>query len=853
MTLKVKEILLLLCFASMSNLLCAQISHGEQPRSWALPVEQLQEVQRITMPEVDTKRLLQEDSEQTDKAAAFRFGYAMPVSFIPASTGTWTELENGDRIWQLELHCPEANSINLMYDKFYLPLGSRFHIYSRDREQLLGAFTHANNKSSGKFATGIIAGSNCTIEYYEPKEVANQARIEISSVVHGYRDYHSGFEGVSRGYNDSGNCNNNVNCPEAQGWERQISSVAMIIYEGFRLCSGAMLNNTNNDCKPYFLSANHCYSATQLPQWMFVFNYESPTCASQNASISQSIVGCQLKAKNSDSDFLLVELSAEPPPDYNVFLSGWSRSTEAATEVVCIHHPSGDIKKISYDQQSVVEDIPFWKVNNWGDGTTESGSSGAPLYDQNQRIVGHLQGGTASCVLSGNPDFFGQFHRSWNGNGTTSGSLFPWLGANDPNSLSIDGLNCGNADRDASISEIVIPTEVFCSNEIVSRVVIENSGAVPIESLSLAYSFDGEAAIDYEWTGFIDVQETGIISLPQNYRDNGSHSLTVAIEKVNGGTDQQANNNVLSQDFEIVTGPDFETCLLPPTESLPGILEIKNLIGTSPFNIAVNGETPKSNFIEVHQGSYMIAVQDGNACKKTKTIDVSNQITVCANTDIDLAKLFCIPEKGTVSWRIPGALPKTIISNLPIVKYPNPGTYDLTVTIDGQERFYPNYMSVVESFDFALSFEHSTESENSGTASVNILDPDRYSFDWFNLNANTQSVENLAQGQYQVAVTSLDNGCRIVQSFNIFGPDKSDFKDDAGFFPNPVAEQVNFYNFFQEDLQIEIFDMAGQNILQANSSPGVQSLDLSLLSPGIYILKMNTTNFEKIEKLYLYK
>ena len=34
---------------------------------------------------------------------------------------------------------------------------------------------------------------------------------------------------------------------------------------------------------------------------------------------------------------------------------------------------------------------------DWDDGTTEPGSSGSPLFDQNHRVIGQLHGGYAAC------------------------------------------------------------------------------------------------------------------------------------------------------------------------------------------------------------------------------------------------------------------------------------------------------------------------------------------------------------------------------------------------------------------------------------------------------------------------
>ena len=67
---------------------------------------------------------------------------------------------NGDRLWRLSVLSEGALSINLLYDDFHLPPGARFHIYSGDRRQYIGAFSERNNKPDRIFATGLIYGDD---------------------------------------------------------------------------------------------------------------------------------------------------------------------------------------------------------------------------------------------------------------------------------------------------------------------------------------------------------------------------------------------------------------------------------------------------------------------------------------------------------------------------------------------------------------------------------------------------------------------------------------------------------------------------------------------------------------------
>mgnify|MGYP003311520641 FL=1 len=235
-------------------------------------------------------------------------------------------------------------------------------------------------------------------------------RISIDIVAHDYRDV---FFNEERGYGDSGSCNNNVNCAVGDDWRDEIRSVAMILTSGgSRLCTGSLVNNTSQDLSPYFLTANHCLGGNN--SWIFMFNYESPSCNNQNGPTNMTVSGSSLLANSSSSDFALLLLNETPPENYNVHYAGWDVSGSTPSIPVGIHHPSGDIKKISFDYNNASNSGNYWDVNNWEDGTTVPGSSGSPLFDGvTQRIIGQLYGGTASCT-SITYDTYGKTSTSWN-------------------------------------------------------------------------------------------------------------------------------------------------------------------------------------------------------------------------------------------------------------------------------------------------------------------------------------------------------------------------------------------------------------------------------------------------------
>ena len=448
----------------------AQISQGGRPYSFSSAVTD--SIATRIMAALDVAALVAEDELEAaqDSPVPPRFGYAFSVSLGLDNAGTWTELPNGDRLWRLSLVAPGAYSINLLYDEFWLPEGARFFIYNEDRSMVLGAFTSANNKDYGKFSTGLVRGDISILEYYEPASARPSARLHISRVVHGYRNIigptavaglGKGFTHGPLGFGASGACNSNINCPAGVPWADEKRSVVMILLDdGTRLASGAIINNTRLDYTPYLLLAFHSIdtspedgilSAAEIQdaeQWMVMFNYESPNCTDIDGPITQTVSGTTLKAGNVVTDFALLELSTTPPSTYDVYYAGWSTDAAAATSVTGIHHPHGDIKKIALDneppQTATHPDLApnsHWYVEDWDSGTTETGSSGSPLFNQSHQIVGqvHAGNGYAAChPLKGT--YYGKFSVSWDYGSTAATRLRDWLDPDNTLAKTLGGM-----------------------------------------------------------------------------------------------------------------------------------------------------------------------------------------------------------------------------------------------------------------------------------------------------------------------------------------------------------------------------------------------------------------------------
>ncbi len=448
---KIRSIFLFILFLFFHGSGLGQIAQGGSPRdvvslkSGSIPV--------VCMPAVDNRILLESSIERYSEAELpkpFTFASSFNVDLTPSNSGRWVQAGPDYNVWQVRIRSEGAFSINLILEPYRLPPGARLFVFNDTKTHVIGAFTDFNNKEFNSLALSPVSGDDIILQYEEPADPSFPGELGVVRVNHDFVGLLTEKNG-RRPLGLSGECNIDINCELAQKWEHIKNSVCRLIVAGTEICSGSLLNNTLNDKRPYVLSANHCFSdyVNGEQNTVFLFNYESPYCGALDGDISHSVSG-SLKISGSDTlDFSLVELSLVPPPEYRPYFAGWDRSGEIPDSVVSIHHPKGDIKKIALDHNSPgISSFGnstqylkngFWKTLNWEYGTTEIGSSGAPYFDQNKRVIGSLTGGAASCSNPVN-DYFERFDLAWDHYADSTKQLKCWLDPLNAGAKQIDGM-----------------------------------------------------------------------------------------------------------------------------------------------------------------------------------------------------------------------------------------------------------------------------------------------------------------------------------------------------------------------------------------------------------------------------
>ena len=377
------------------------------------------EVPVSVMSQIDVDALLLEDAQPGNKP--FRYGHKLEVNLNTSNSGVWHELENGDAIWRLSIESQDAYAIRLFINDLELPQGTMLHVYGENIDEFFGGYTSVNNASF--FSTPLVKGDKCTVEYFEPASAEFHGNIEITNVIHDYKDFYN----INSGSRDE--CGTNVICANAAVYEEEIDASAHLDL-GWSICSGAMINNTSQDLTSYFLTADHCVDGSSPSGYRFYFNYETTSCSGSLASMGSYAYGSQLKWTSngfngnditSGNDVALLKITGTIYDSWEVYYAGWNINSSSTQSIsVGIHHPNGEPKQMSFTSGTAYTNNfnstawgTHWKVY-WDDGATKPGSSGSPLFDSNGRILGPLSGGPdVACGSSQDLALYGKLNYSW--------------------------------------------------------------------------------------------------------------------------------------------------------------------------------------------------------------------------------------------------------------------------------------------------------------------------------------------------------------------------------------------------------------------------------------------------------
>lgn len=380
----------------------------------------------------------------------------VPGARSPAETRNlliWNDTSQGGKIAALKIVSPNALGLRMGILINKLPENARLRFYASGSDTatevsaqvILGIV--ASNRDAGDLSdegktywSPAIEGNEAIVEIeLSPGQNPPDVDIALPRVSHLFAPVHSTVKSIG----SADTCNLDATCYAS--WDDQSKAVAKMSFVksgASYTCSGTLINDKDTSTAiPYFLSANHCISSqtvasTLISYWL----YRASSCHSGALSGgSQSLSGgATLLDANAGTDTSFMQLNSTPPA--GVLFAGWdSNIPSLSTAITGIHHPSGDLQKISFGTLTAYESCPAgsgstYSCNTtsansadhysvvWNSGITEGGSSGSGLFISNTHyLIGTLHGGESFCATPSAPDDYGSFSRAFNA------ALYQWL------------------------------------------------------------------------------------------------------------------------------------------------------------------------------------------------------------------------------------------------------------------------------------------------------------------------------------------------------------------------------------------------------------------------------------------
>ena len=335
-------------------------------------------------------------------------GVERSLDRVAQNAGEWLALEDGTAVWRMAVQSDGASGVRVHFRDFAVGGGSVW-VYSEDRSQVYGPYTGAGADGSGEFWSHAVFADSAVVEYLAEQRTET-VPFSVNRIAHLL---------ASEQTMSAGSCELDVMCYSP--WAGISSGVGMYIFQsggGTYACSGSLVNNSANDAKPYFLTANHCISTQAMAQTVEVFwKYQSASCNGAAPSLSNSpttLGGTYLTSANIENgDFSLMLLAYLPNNSLTFY--GWNSSATAlgmGGPAVGMHHPQADYTRIVFGVREpdatvqIGSDVAaasmFYQIQATA-GVIEAGSSGSPLFTPDERVIGTLTYGPGGSACSINP------------------------------------------------------------------------------------------------------------------------------------------------------------------------------------------------------------------------------------------------------------------------------------------------------------------------------------------------------------------------------------------------------------------------------------------------------------------
>jgi hypothetical protein len=349
--------------------------------------------------------------------------------------GRLTRLNEETLVWTTQFKSEEADELRVHFSEGYIPSGVKVNLFSTDdyafnQPQLIGLVDEYGFYTTTTFAEWL------TMQVIIPIEVLGEPfYFTIPGIVHSESKYIEDFI--------LNHCIEDAMCAQANSFTHinnlrlSAAQLTFVVGGGNFICSGGLLNDQRSkDLQPFLLTADHCFntqaSAVSLEAR---FDFRTTSCNGSNNPNVILINGSNRIASNSQSDFTLVLLRANPAlPRWYL---GWTTAAPSNLSTLhSVHHPGGQRQRYTrltlYTSPShtcASRPTAHYHYSRNTVGESFGGSSGAPVVNASNNVIGQnwgrcFQTGSDNCNYSTYHVVWGKLSSSYNNN-----NLQYWLGA----------------------------------------------------------------------------------------------------------------------------------------------------------------------------------------------------------------------------------------------------------------------------------------------------------------------------------------------------------------------------------------------------------------------------------------
>jgi V8-like Glu-specific endopeptidase len=344
--------------------------------------------------------------------------------------GLMAATADGGFVWAGAIVSDGAAGMRVHFTGLNLPPDAELYVLNL-AGAAYGPFRGRGPSDDGDFWAPTVGGAESVVMLRQrgsaSKAEINRMSFAISEVGH----IASTYRGISTEsyctFNEP--CMENADCysnPPTAGHKSAIAMLQWISGAFINTCTGGLVADTDTSTQiPYILTANHCISRSKDAKNVEAFFFHDDTpCGSSNCpaqanpggpyggAILVQPIGTAIKATGTDGDYSLLQLNGTPPSG-TAYL-GFSTAPVANTNGTAlrrVHHPAWAPQ--AYSEQSVTtsagtcSSLPRGSFiysrdaaigGNGPVGGTEGGSSGSPVVNTSNQIVGQLFGACGTNV-----------------------------------------------------------------------------------------------------------------------------------------------------------------------------------------------------------------------------------------------------------------------------------------------------------------------------------------------------------------------------------------------------------------------------------------------------------------------